>query len=108
MTDSTPLQPDCCPRGVKLRDLPKLIPWNGFDLSQPNQLTDACREIAVILADDQWHATKEVVGIVAATCLDLQPQTIERLIRDLVAHGDIRRHGSRKGMLRLTTRWRDQ
>jgi hypothetical protein len=91
---------------VKTRALPALKPWNGFDLNQSNSCADACRCIAKILCDDKWHAWQEVVDRVAAR-ERLQRHTIEDLIYKLIAHGDVRRHGTSR-RIRLTTRWQQE
>lgn len=85
-------------------DAPKLTPWNGFELERDSAYGFACREIAILLADDLWHDRTQITNVIAGKVLDLKRKTIVGLINELKNHGDIRQRGNR---IRLTTRWSD-
>jgi len=86
------------------RATPTLKPWNDFDVDRDCDFAHACRMVAEILADDDWHTKSSVIESVSAANLDLRSKTISGLITQLKAHGDIREHGKR---IRLTTRWQN-
>jgi hypothetical protein len=90
-------------------EVPELMPWNGFRVDEPTPYATACRQVAEILADDEWHARKEVVDTVAASCPELKRGSVNTLISKLLGHGDIRTDPGRPRndqLIRLTTRWR--
>jgi hypothetical protein len=83
--------------------LPPIKPWNDFDLDRDTGYARACRTIAEILSDGEWHCRTEVINAVKSKELDLKHDTVNGLITSLHAHGDVRHHN---GRIALTTRWR--
>lgn len=83
---------------------PPIKPCNGFDINAEHDRSLACRIIAELLADDEWH-TREEIDDELQYELDWPREWIRKMLGNLKSHGDIRTDNI--GNYRLTTRWRD-
>jgi hypothetical protein len=71
----------------------KLIPWDGFDLDYPSKIAPACRQIAEMLNDGEWHQWSETTGAVTVEH-ELKPKTVCNLLHGMVKTGGIERRGN--------------
>jgi hypothetical protein len=76
-------------------------------MNHPSDYARACQYVGEILSDRKWHSWAAVADLVAGKFPALQLKTIDGLIYELAAHGDVqrvnRRRDSRK--IRLSTRY---
>lgn len=77
-----------------------LIPWEGFDPDYPCKLTEACRDLAVMMADGQWHS-RAVLAREVASRHGLQDKTVTELIRKLSRRGQLDARGGRHVSVKL-------
>ena len=58
----------------------------------PSRVAAACRQVGDLLTDGDWHAWRDIVAI-AATAHQLQPKTVDNLIRGMIGTGCLERRG---------------